>query len=114
MLKQLLAKWFDLDISCQTCEVLKMQLATEQQFNKVLFDKLMENRLAESTPIQEHEYKPLKPNFVPWRVRQQMLEAEDKAAAKLIAERKKQQAESLALEKSEESIEKLEKEVGIA
>jgi hypothetical protein len=44
----------------------------------------------------KEEYEPIKPAFTPWRVRQQMLEAEDRQKARLM---KDKSAEISALEK---------------
>lgn len=103
MIKELLYKWFGLDpVSCPTCEVLKEQLSIERQFNKTLFTKLLEKDKPELPPLPENdEIKPIIPQYVPWRVRQQMLETEDRKTAEL--KRKKK-----------DEIDALEKELGIA
>lgn len=101
MWKELLAKWFGLDISCSTCEVLKEQLSIERQFNQVLLARVLDGNKPESPPAVLEEYKPIKPQFVPWRMRQQMLEAEDRKAAELMKKRANE-------------ISELEKELGVA
>ena len=85
---------------CPVCEVLREQLHKSDAERKELLQRAL------APPIQEKEEKPaeepvpLTPQFIPWRVRQQMLEAEDRKKAEL-------------LKKNKENIEKLEKEVGI-
>jgi hypothetical protein len=101
MIKELMYKWFGLDpIPCATCEVLKETLSIERQFNQVLLQKLLDKGKPE--PLQEVEEKPvpIQPQFIPWRVRQQMLEAEDRKKAELMRAKGAE-------------IEKLEKELGV-
>jgi len=101
MIKELLYKWFGLDSSCPTCEVLRVQLAKSDAERRELLSKLLykENE-SEPPKVQEEEMRPIMPQFVPWRVRQQMLEAEDRRKAQLMKEKAKEIAE-------------LEKEMGI-
>ena len=85
MIKELLYKWFGLvPLPCPTCEVLKDSLAVERQFNKVLLDKLVDRDKPESPHVREEPNLPITPKFVPWRVKQQMLEAEDRAKARAL------------------------------
>ena len=68
------------DKPCESCETLKMQLATVNQQNEKLLARLMEK----PEPIPERIIAPepvTRPVVMPWRVRQQMLETEDKAKA---------------------------------
>ena len=86
MIKQLLYKWFGIEEVCETCEVLKFQLAQEREEKHILLNKLLER---ESTPADEKsqssEFKPIATNtFVPWRARRQALEAEDRAKARVM------------------------------
>lgn len=115
MLKELFYKWFGLEpLPCATCEVLKESLAIERQFNKVLFDRLLEKGSAEPlVKEEEKELTPIRPPFVPWRVRQQMLEAEDRKTAQLLAEKKKEMAQAKNAEQRDPSISMLEKELEI-
>lgn len=88
---------------CTSCETLKMQLAIvnsekSQMLNSILsFTKPAENQ--SSSPI---DYEKVKPKMMTWNVRRQMLEAEDRKSAQILAEQKRK-----------ESIEKLEQETGI-
>jgi len=80
-----------------------MQLAIvnsekSQMLNSILsFTKPAENQ--SSSPI---DYEKVKPKMMTWNVRRQMLEAEDRKSAQILAEQKRK-----------ESIEKLEQETGI-
>ena len=102
MLKQLMYKWFGLsDAPCESCEILRMQLAESNAERKELLHRLLDKDKPEPPPLESEAPQSITPNFVPWRVRQQMLEQEDRQRAKLTRER-------------ELEIEKLEKEVGIS
>jgi hypothetical protein len=95
-------KWFGLeDMPCHTCEVLRTQLDESNRERKELLNRILATSGAEPSPPQvEKEMKPIMQQQIPWRVRQQMLEAEDRKRA------------SLMKQKNEE-IEELEKELGI-
>lgn len=97
MWSELLRKWFGLPVPiCQTCEILRDQLDESNRERKELLHKLLEKDKPEPLPLATEEPKPITPNYVPWRVRQQALEAEDKRAAQLMRDR---QREIQALEK---------------
>ena len=69
------------------------------------------------------DYERAKPSMVTWRVRKQMLEAEDRERAKLLAERKRHEeklkespltpGEANYVKETIDSIEKLEEELGL-
>jgi hypothetical protein len=103
LVRQLLEKWFGLDpIPCATCEVLREPLANSELERRELLHKLLDKDKAEPPAAAgAEEMKPIQPQFIPWRVRQQMLEGEDRQRAKLTADKKRE-------------IESLEKELGIA
>ena len=99
MLSELLRKWLRLDPShCEACEILRSQLDESNRERKELLHRLLDKDKTEPLPVkeQEEEPQPLKPQFVPWRVRQQLLEAEDRKKAELM-----------------KNVEKLEKELGV-
>lgn len=103
MWKQLLYKWFGLvDIHvCQTCEVLREQLASSERERRELLTRLLDKDKPEpSTLPEERELKPIGVQHVPWRIRQQMLEAEDRKQAQL-------------LKQKTQEITELEKELGV-
>lgn len=64
---------------CQNCEYLKLQLEKIQELNKELIDKLTNK--PETPVIEQPKTEPIVPRFIPWRVRRQMLEAEDRVKA---------------------------------
>lgn len=101
MIKQLMMKWFGItEPPCRSCEILQMEL------NRVITEKndLLARILNPPVPIIEkeskEEFRPITPQHVPWRVRQQMMEAEDAKRAQLL----KQSAKEIA---------DLEKELGL-
>src|SRR5580765_817468 len=103
MLKQLMYKWFGLEeLPCETCEVLREQLSKSERERGELLHRLLEPSKSEPLPsVNVEELKPIQPQYTPWRVRQQMLEAEDRQQAQLMREKAKEIAD-------------LEKELGVA
>lgn len=89
---------------CKSCDVLRELLEAERYNNKQLLASLLEQ--VNPKPIaqtEEGEIRlPLNYN-IPWRVRQQMLEQEDRKKAQLIAEKQKEEIEN---KKSTEQLEK--------
>lgn len=101
MIKLLLMKWFGLtEPPCETCDILRYQLEKSEKERRELLDKLLSKDRPEPLPEKQEEFKPITPQFVPWRVRQQMLEQEDRKTAQLMHDKNKE-------------IEDLEKELGI-
>ena len=101
MIKELLYKWLRIEaLPCNTCEVLRSQLAESNKERRELLNRLLEPSKPEPPPAVVEEFKPIQPAFVPWRVRQQMLEAEDSQKARLMREKAQE-------------IQKLEKEMGV-
>ena len=88
---------------CQSCETLKIMLEQSNYEKKQLLDKLLNPIQSEkSVPV---EYEPIQPKNIPWAVRRQMLEAEDRIKAKLMKD---------APVPKSASLEVLEKELGIS
>ena len=101
MFKQLMYKWFGLNpISCETCEILRMQLEKSDAERRDLLHRLLEKDKSEPPSTEKEDYQPITPQFIPWRVRQQMLETEDKKKAELMRAHAQQ-------------VEKLEEELGV-
>jgi hypothetical protein len=105
MIKQILYKWFNIEEPpCASCEALRDQLVHERHEKNLLLQKVFElSSPKEEGPFihkEPEELKPITPRTMPWRVRQQMLEAEDRKKAE-------------TLRKRTEEIENLEKEVGV-
>lgn len=103
MLKRIFEKWFGLEpVRCEVCEVLRAQLDESNRERRELLTRALTPPQTEPphTPADE-EMKPVQSQFVPWRVKQQMLEAEDRVKARLLQDKAKEIAD-------------LEREVGIA
>lgn len=91
MWNQLLRKWFGLpEPICQTCEILRDQLDESNRERKELLHKLLEKDKPEPLPLTTETPVPLTPPYLPWRVRQQMLEREDREAARVMKNRTKE------------------------
>ena len=85
---------------CLSCETLRAQLEISRLENKRLLDRILEK------PEPEAPRAPVEisvPKNIPWNVRKQMLEAEDRERARLLRQAPKP-----------ESVEDLEKELDIA
>jgi hypothetical protein len=96
MIKRIIEKLFKLEpVQCLVCDVLRESLAASERERRELLQRV----LAPPVPVVEKEDKemlPIQPQYVPWRVRQQMLESEDRKRAQLTKEKEKEIA---ALEK---------------
>lgn len=92
MIAQLLRKWFGLnDPICLTCEVLRDQLDESNRERKELLTRLMERDKPEPLPSPSTvELQPIRPQHTPWRVRQQLLEQEDRRTAQLLRDKEKE------------------------
>jgi hypothetical protein len=84
MIKELLYKWFGLDSSCPICNVLRAQLEYAQAEKRELLLEFLNKDRTPEVPLGKPQLNPIKPSYVPWRVRQQMLEAEDREKAKIL------------------------------
>lgn len=71
------------DHECKSCETLREQLAHERFEKEQLLKALLPAKEQVAAPIEE-EYKPVKPKYIPWNQRQQLLEAEDRAKARIL------------------------------
>lgn len=120
MVKELLYKWFGLEpFPCPTCEVLRFQLDESNRERRELLQKFLEKDKPESVTPAKEDLQPIRPQFTPWRVRQQMLEAEDRKQAQLLKEKQREMAEAKSPHVANreaarvENINELEKELGI-
>jgi len=116
---------------CQSCETLKMQLSIANIEKKQLLESILSlTRPAEvQPPSAQVNPKDAAPKMMTWNVRRQMLEAEDRKNAQVLAEQRKSaedakkafiaanplpsEAPSAIIEDRTQSIEQLEKELGI-
>jgi len=101
VIQEVLRKWFGLEpVRCEVCEVLRTQLDESNRERKELLTRVLNPTQSEPLPIKEEEPQPIRPQVIPWKVRQQMLESEDRKKAQLMRDKKKE-------------IDELEKELGI-
>jgi hypothetical protein len=99
---------------CASCEVLSQQLAIANIEKKQMLETILSfSKPAENQSSPPVDYEKLKPRMMTWNVRKQMLEAEDRKAAQVLAEQRKA-AEAAKENPRTESIEQLEREVGIS
>ena len=70
---------------CESCEVLKLQLAMANEEKQQLLDRILNPVIKpESKLIDTPNLKPLMPTSMSWSARRQMLEAEDRAKARAL------------------------------
>lgn len=67
---------------CESCEILKHQLEVVYYEKKALLDRLLEKPIVETT--KESNVVTLPSRDIPWNVRRQLLETEDRERAKLL------------------------------
>lgn len=90
---------------CNTCEVLKLEIERLRLENGKLLDRILEKPNDERYIQRNKEENLVAPaRNIPWTVRRQMLEREDREKAKLMNDAPKPNT----------SIEDLEKELGVA
>ena len=105
MISQLFRKWFGIDEPhCESCEILRSQLEKADSERRELLHRLLQPPPSETKEINTENFKPVTPQFIPWRVRQQMLEAEDRERARIMRQKS---------DEMKKSTEELEKELDI-
>lgn len=72
---------------CKNCDTLRSLLEIEKFEKKRLLDEIL--RKDEPIIQQEVKFEEIKPKHVPWRVKQQTLEENDRIKAKILADRAK-------------------------
>lgn len=112
-----LREWYDIKRErkayCKSCETLREQLALANHEKKQLLEHFLNPTVTTSAPPVSLP-EPITPKIVPWHIKRQMLEAEDRAKAAVI--RKQKEDEELAKKRApsaEISVEELEKELGV-
>lgn len=98
---------------CSSCETYKVQLEIANYEKRELLKTVLESMKPQVSETKVEIPEPLKPRAIPWRIRQQMLEEEDRAKAKTIADNQKREAEAKANADRAKEIEQLEKELNI-
>jgi hypothetical protein len=96
---------------CESCESLKLQLATVNEQNKYLLNKLTETPEPEKTPDTSN-LKPLLPMHMSWSAKRQMLESESREEAKIRANKVREMS-SPATATEKLTVEQIEKELGV-
>jgi hypothetical protein len=82
-----------------TVEVLQLEIARLREENKRLLDRILE-KPEEPKPVQEVDLQPIRSKTLPWNVKRQMLEAEDRRQAQILRAQK-------------DEVNRLEKEMGV-
>jgi len=79
---------------CGTCEVLQLQVEKLQYTNDQLMSRILNPSNLETRPVvNEVNEAKLPTSHIPWRVRQQLLEKEDREKARLMRDAAKPLAE---------------------
>lgn len=100
MIKRLFEKWFGLEAEvCPVCEVLREQLVNSERERRELLQRALVPSPEPLVATPKEELRPIRPQFIPWRVRQQMLEAEDRKQAQILKDKKVELEEIESLEK---------------
>lgn len=92
IISELIRKWFDLpEKPCASCEMLQIQLEVERARVNHLLEKVthVSPSLAEISSDSHEELKPIQSGrkFVPFAVRQQMMEANDNKTLETLKEK---------------------------
>lgn len=83
----------ELSNHCETCEVLKLELSHLRSERDILLNRLLNNNEQPNQGQEESNFKDmqlLRPGHIPWRVRQQALEREDRSKARILEEQKRE------------------------
>lgn len=91
------------DKPCESCETLKQQLELANYEKDKLLNRIMEK----PEPVIERTLAPepvTRPRFLPWAVRKQALEAEDRAKAKAMKDAAKPDTPKVATEDLEKAM----------
>lgn len=114
MIKQLFYKWFGLEPDhCESCDTLRTLLAESNRERKDLLHKLLDRDKSDPPTVAAsiEDFQPITPQYQPWRVRRQMMEAEDRQKSRLLADKAKEMDE--AKKQQDPKIEALEQELGV-
>lgn len=68
---------------CETCDTLRVQVEQLRLDNSKLMDRLLEKPVSEVVMRVPDNLTPIKPRHIPWALRRQMMESEDRKAAQL-------------------------------
>jgi hypothetical protein len=77
-----------LERECASCETLRILLEQERHEKSQLLKMIIElNKPPTDAPMNTEELGPIRPKLMPWRVRQQYLEEEDRKKAQILREK---------------------------
>jgi len=96
---------------CSSCETLKHQLEIANYEKRELLNKLI--REPEQPVTNPVNYNEIRPRTVPWNVKRQELEAEDRRRAQLMKEKEKELKVVSSDSIKDSSVDELEKELGV-
>jgi hypothetical protein len=97
---------------CSSCETLKAQLAIANHEKERLIELIVHPLQNNTANFPEVKPELITPKVVPWKVRQQQLETDDREKARLMRAKEKEATE-LRMNKPSQSVQELEKELGI-
>ena len=99
------------DKECKTCDTLRDMLEAERFEKKQLLNRILELTTKPTNEVRDvapkNDFEELRPRNVSWNVKRAMLEEEDRAKARVIAEHKLYKQESV------KTTEELERELGV-
>ena len=100
---------------CESCDTLKIQLAIANDERKMLINKITETTKIEEKVVDVTTLKPVMPSRMNWNVRRQALEAEDRAAARILRQNVEanKSSEKSGTDKAL-SVTEIEKELGVS
>lgn len=76
---------------CDTCDVLRVQLERANYEKEQLLKEILAPKTISEPVINETDLKPISPKtHIPWKVRQEALEATDRQKAKLLKDKAKE------------------------
>jgi hypothetical protein len=84
--------------SCKSCETLEKQLAQSNYEKEMMLRSILTPQSKEINTINETEsddISAIQPKFIPWNVRRQMLESEDRQKAMLLKKQKDEQKQAI-------------------
>lgn len=93
---------------CQSCETLRQQLEFSNYEKTQLLNKLLKEPEPEPKPIEAPQIT--RPRGIPWRVRQQLLEQEDRVKAQRLRDVPKPDVEKVSTEDLEKDLKIAEQE----
>lgn len=100
---------------CMSCEALRVELSAERREKEMLLQHVLKPApIAEERTVAPEPMVPTKDRHIPWKLRQQLLEADSRKRLAVIEEFKKNELAARETAKVQDSVtQDLEKELGI-